>query len=135
MSVLKKKSFPICAAIGMGAALLLTALLLLPVSAAVESGALDMGVGRILAYVCVGMSVLVPSAVIARVRGRQALATGGVIALGCALLAALCCALAGERCAFGPWAAYTAAALAVGALAGALLGVRQNSHKKRRRRS
>lgn len=133
MSVLKKKSFPICVAIGEGAALVLTALLLLPVAAAVNSGKVGPGFGSAAAYVCAWLAVLVSGCFIARVRGRQALATGGAIALGYAVLSALCCALAGDKCAFGTWYLYLLSALAAGALIGALLSVRQSAHKKRRR--
>ena len=133
MSFLKKRSFALCAAIGEGCALALTALLLLPVAAGVSAEALPMQAGGYLAFLAAGISVLIPTAVIAKARGRQALATGGVIGGGYGLLAALACALAGSKSAFGLWLAYLAGAAAVGALAGAMLSVRQNRHKKRRR--
>lgn len=133
LSRLKKSSFPLCAAIGEGCALALTALLLLPAAWAVSAGLLPETAGRIAACVPAGLAVLVTTAVIVRVRGREALATGGAIALGAVLLAALCCALGGAKSAFGPWLAWLAGAAAAGGLAGALAGIRRNSHKKRRR--
>ncbi len=133
MSFLKKKTFAVSAAIGEGCALVLTALLLLPVAWAVASGMVGEAAGGICACVAAGLGVLVPTAVIARARGREALATGGAIALGLVALAALLCALGGGKCAFGLWLAYLTGAVAVGGLTGALTSVRQNRHKKRRR--
>ena len=133
MSYLKKSSFPLCAAIGEGCALVLTALLLLPIAWAVSAGIIPEQAGGPAAAVAAGLGVLISTAVIARVRGREALVTGGAIALGALLLAGVCCALAGSGGAFGPWLAYLAGANLLGGLAGALLGVRRNSHKRRRR--
>ncbi len=133
MSFLKKSSFAVCAAIGVGAALVMTALALLPAAWAVSAGLLPEPAGRTAALVLAGLAVLIATAVIARARGREALVTGGAIALGILALAALCCALGGGKCAFGPWLLYLTGALAIGCLAGALLGIRRNSHKKRRR--
>ena len=114
-------------------ALALTALLLLPAAWAVAAEALPLEAGQLLPYLATGLSVLVPTAVIGRIRGREALAVGCVVAGGYEALAALTCALAGAKCAFGPWLAWLAAAVLAGALAGALLSVRQNRHKRRRR--
>ena len=133
MSFLKKWSFGLCAAAGEGCALLLTALLLLPAAWAVSAEALVLEAGLVLPYAAAALAVLVPTAVIARVRGRQALQFAGAIAGGYILLAALGCALRGAKSAFGPWLGLLAAAVLAGALAGALLSVRQNRHKRRRR--
>ena len=133
MSVLKKKSFALCAAIGEGAAIVLTLLLLLPVAAVVNSGTVGEQTGAIAVNICAGVGVLVPTLVIARARGQQALATGGAIALCYVVLAGVCCALGGGNAAFGMWFAWLAAAVAAGGLIGALLSIRQKSHRKRRR--
>lgn len=133
MSFLKKWSFALCAAAGEGCALILTALLLLPAAWAVSSEALPMQAGLLLPYIAACLAVLVPTAVIARVRGREALITGGTIGGVYILLSALACALSGTKSAFGPWLGYLAAAVLAGALAGALLSVRQNRHKRHRR--
>ncbi len=133
MSFLKKSGFAAAAAMGTGAALVLTALVLLPAAWAVSAGLVPEQAGRTAALVVAGLAVLAATAVIAKVRGREALATGGAVALGTLTLAALCCALGGAKCAFGPWLAYLAGAALAGGLAGAMAGVRRNSHKKRRR--
>ena len=132
MSFLKKQSFPLSAAIGEGCALLLTAALLLPAAWAVSAELLPLEAGPMLACAAAGLAVLVPTAVIARARGQQALITGGAIGGGYILLTALACALGGEKSAFGAWLATLAGAVLLGALAGALLSVRQNRHKRRR---
>ena len=133
MSFLKKKSFAVCAAIGEGAAIVLTLLLLLPVAAVVNQGTLGEATASVVSAVCAGISVLIPTVVIARARGKEALATGGAIALGYLALAALCCALGGSGAAFGMWLAWLAVSVAAGALIGAMLSVRRNSRRKKRR--
>ena len=133
MSFLKKSSFAVCAAIGEGCAALLTAVLLFPAAWAVSAEAATLDMGSICAFIVSGLSVSIPTAVIARVRGREALATAGAIGGGYILIAAVLCALGGPKNAYGPWLGYLSAAVVVGALAGALLSVRQNKHKKRRR--
>ena len=133
MSFFKKKSFAVCAAIGVGGALILTALGLLPVTWAVIREVLPEGSGGVCAAIVAGLSVLAATAVVVRGRGREALATGGVIGGAYVLLAALLCALGGSKSAFGPWLAYLTGAVLIGALAGALVSVRQNKHKRRRR--
>ena len=132
MSFLKKRYFAVCAGIGEACALALTALLALPIAWAIRSEALPQSLGGICAAVCAGIGVLISTAVIARARGRQAMATGGAVGGGAVVLAALCCALGGSRCAFGPWLGVLAAAAGVGAVAGALLALRRNTHKRRR---
>ncbi len=136
MSILKKTktSFAMCAAMGEGGALLLTALLLLPVAWAIQDEVLDQRAGWICAFIAAGLSVLIPTAVIVRARGRRALATGGSIALGYVVLAALCCALGGGGTAFGTWLLWLAAAVAAGGLLGAMISVRSKTRGRRRRR-
>ena len=133
MSFLKKKSFAACVAMGEGCALALTALLALPFAWAIRAEALPQSLGWILAAVCAGVGVLVPTAVIGRAGGRQAMATGGALGGGYVILAALGCALGGGRCAFGPWLGALTAAVAAGVLLGTLLSIRQNAHRRRRR--
>ncbi len=129
----RKKSLIVSAAIGEGCALALTAVLLLPVAWAVIRELLPEGVGGGCAAGIAGISVWGATVFIVRCRGREALATGGIIAGAYVLLAALACALGGDKCAFGLWLAYLTAAVLAGALAGALMSVRQNTHKKRKR--
>ncbi len=133
MSFLKKSSFAVCAAVGTGCAIVLTALLLLPFAWAVQRQWLPQQGGWLYAAGCAFAAVLVPTAVIARTRRRQAMATGGVLSLAYVALVALLCALGGKNCAFGLWLAALAAAALAGGMAGAVLSIRQNTHKKRRR--
>ena len=133
MSVLKKKSFPVCIAAGVICALLLTVLTLLPFAWAIHGEALGENMQGPCCLIAVWISVFVPTVIIAKTRGRQALATGGSIALGYVVLAALLCALGGSACAFGMWLVWLAADAAVAGLIGAVLSLRQNRHKKRRR--
>ena len=130
---LKKKSFAVCAAMGECCAILLTAVLLLPVALAVSGEVLPEALGGICAVAAAGISVFVPTVVIARIRARQVLATAGAIALGYVVLAALCCALGGAGSAFGLWLLRLAAAVGAGGLMGAVLSIRQNTHRKRKR--
>ena len=130
---LKKKSFAVCAAVGECCAILLTALLLLPVAMAISGEALPEAMGGICAVAAAGVSVFVPTVVIARVRARQVLATAGAIALGYVVLAALCCALSGAESAFGMWLLWLAVAVGAGGLMGAVLSIRQNTHRKHKR--
>ena len=132
MQFFRKRSFPICAAVGEGCALALTGLVLLPVAWAIGREFIPEAAGAICAPAAAGLSVLVTTAVIARSRGREALATGAAIGLSYLLLAALLCAMGGGKTAFGPWLAWLSAALCAGGLAGALLSVRRNIHKKRK---
>ena len=133
MSFFKKRPFAVCAAVGEGCALILTALLLLPAAWAVSSEMLPERLCLPAAIAAAGLAVLLPSAVIARIRGREAVPLAGAIGGGYILLAAVACALGGEKSAFGPWLLYLAGAAVAGALLGAVLSVRQNRHKKHRR--
>ena len=133
MSILKKKSFTLIVAMGLGAALLMTALLLLPMALLIHKEVLGLGMGWLCAVLAAGLSIFVPTAVIVKIRGRQALATGGALALGYVLLAALLCALGGSGFAFGPWLIRLACAVTAGGLAGAMVSIGQNTRRKRRR--
>ncbi len=133
MTFFKKRSFLVCAAIGEGCVLALTALLCLPLAWAVTREFLPEAAGGAAVLIAAGLSVLAVTAVIVKSRGKEALATGGVIAGGYILLAALACALAGSKSAFGTWLVYLAAAVLLGGAIGAAASIRQNAHKRRRR--
>ncbi len=132
LSFLKKRSFAVCAAMGVGGALALTALLMLPGALLVGGETLPERYGWIYALGAAGLSVLAVTAIIGRARGREVLATGGAVAAAYVLLAALLCALGGKNCAFGMWLACLAGAVAAGGAAGAMLSVRHNAHHRRR---
>ena len=133
MTFFKKRSFPVSAAVGEGCALALTALLCLPLAWATIRELLPEAAGGLCAAAAAGLSVMAVTAVIGRSRGREALATGCAIGGGYVLLAALLCALSGGKGAFGPWLGYLCAAVFAGGSAGAMVSVRQKTHKKRRR--
>ena len=133
MSILKKKSFPLTVAIGLGAALVLTALLLLPIALLIHKEVLGLNMGWLCAPLTAGLGIFVSTAVIVKARGRQALATGGALALGYVLLAALVCALGGSGFAFGPWLIRLSCAVAAGGLAGAMVSIGKNTRRKSRR--
>ncbi|MCD8322597.1 MAG: hypothetical protein LUC89_06925 [Oscillospiraceae bacterium] len=133
MSKLKKMSLPAAAALGEAGALLLTAVLLLPFAMAIQRETIGQEWGWLCAAASAGLSVCAATVAVARSRGRQALATGGVIALGYVALAALLCALGGSGSAFGVWLARLAAGVGIGAFGGVLLSIRQNAHRKKRR--
>ncbi|MCD8115891.1 MAG: hypothetical protein LUE21_02045 [Oscillospiraceae bacterium] len=133
MSKLKKMSFPAAAAVGEAGALALTAVLLLPVAAAIHRESLGQEWTWLCAVTAAGLSICAATVFVARSRDRQALATGGTIALGYVALAALLCAMGGAGSAFGVWLARLAAGAAAGGLVGAVLSIRQNVHRKKRR--
>ena len=133
MSILKKKSFTLTVAIGLGAALIFTALLLLPTALLIHKEVLDLTAGWLCAALAAGLGVFVSTAVIVKVRGRQALATGGALALGYVLLAALLCALGGSGFSFGAWLIRLSCAVAAGGLAGAMVSIGKNTRRKSRR--
>ena len=133
MTFFKKRSFLICAAVGEGCALALTALLCLPLAWAITREVLPEAIGGVAASIAAGLSVLAVTVLIAKSRGKEALATGGAIAGTYILLAALVCALAGRNSAFGPWLVYLAAAVLLGGALGAVASIRQNTHKRHRR--
>lgn len=132
MTFFKKRSFIVCTAVGVTAAAVFTALLCLPLAWAVTREALPEAYGGACAAAVSGLAVLIATAVIVRSRGREALAMGGAIGAGYALLAALLCAMSGGNSAFGPWLIALCAAVFAGGVAGALISVRQNTHKKRK---
>ncbi len=135
MLKLQKKSLSLSALIGLGCAVVLTGLFCLPFAAAVYHQALPLESAWMWAVLSAGLSVFVTTLVIARLRQRQALPTGGCIAGGFLLLAALVCALGGEGFLFGTWLLWLGGAVALGGLLGAVMSIRQNSHKKRRSRT
>ncbi len=131
-NMLKKKGLLPAAAIGLGAALGMTALLCLGAAALIHNGALPMSAAGLLAVSAAGVSIWGAVLTVSRIRGRQAMPTVGVIAGGFLLLAALLCALGGEKASFGPWLWQLGLAALAGGLLGAVMSLRQNSHKKGR---
>ncbi len=132
MSKLKKKNIAVSAAAGVLAAIALTALLCLPFAAAVRHQVLSLGGVWVWAVLAAGLSVFISTLVIARARQRQALPTGGCIAGGVLLSAALVCALGGAGLHFGVRFLWLGGAVLAGGMLGAVMSIRQNQHKKRR---
>lgn len=133
MSKLKKMSFPAAASLGVAGALLLTAVLLLVFAALIHREVLGQEWGWLCAVASAGLSICAATVAVARSRGRQALAIGVAITLGYVALAALLCAMGGSNSAFGIWLARLTVGAVAGALAGAMLSIRQNAHRKKRR--
>lgn len=133
MSKLKKQGLLLSAAMGAGAAALLTAVLCLPFAAAISKGALPLETSLVWALIAAGVSVMLASLVVARARARQFLPTGAAIAGLYALLAALVCALGGKGFSFGPWLLWLIGTVLFGSLLGAVMSIRQNTHGKRRK--
>ncbi len=128
---LKKSGLVPAAAIGLLFAVCLTALLCLPLSAAVYRELVPSDSAGALAYIAAGLSVFFTVFIIARRRARQALPTAGLIAGGYCVLAAIVCAVCGTAARFGVWLAVLAAAVAVGALLGAVLSIRKKPRARR----
>ena len=122
---LKKLGLAPAAAIGLLCAVLLTALLCLPLSAAVYRELVPTDSAGLLAYIAAGLSVFLTVFIVVRRRARQALPTAGLIAAGYCVLAAIVCAVCGTAAHFGVWLAILAAAVAVAALLGAVLSIRK----------
>lgn len=133
LAKLRKKGLPVSAAAALLAALVLTALLCLPFAAAMCREALPLTGVQLWSVLAAGLSVMIATLVTARLRGRQALPTGAIVAGGYIVLAALACALGGADAAFGPWLWQLGAAVLAGGLLGAFMSIRQKSHKKRRK--
>lgn len=132
MQKLKKKGLAASAAIGLGCAIVLTALLCLPFAAAICRGILPMSGAFICAATAAGLGVFIATLFIAGLRQRQALPTGDIIGGGFVLLCALFCALGGKGFTFGGWLLWLAGAVLLGGLLGAFMSIGQNKHKKRR---
>lgn len=131
-NILKKKGLVPAAAMGLGGALLLTALLCLVLAAVIHHETLPLSAAGLCAAIAAGLSVFAATLVISRLRGRQAMPTAGIIAGGFVLLAALICALGGRGFDFGPWLLRLCIAAAAGGLLGAVMSIGQNPHKKTR---
>lgn len=131
---LKKSGLALTSAVGLGAALGVTALLCLGAAALIRRGTLPMRMADVCAAVSAGVAVWLVVWLITRARGRQALPTAACVAGGYVLLAALLCAMGGEKSAFGAWLWRLSAAVAGGGLLGAVMSLRQNTHRKRRGR-
>lgn len=131
---LKKSGLALSAGIGLVAALGMTALFCLGAAALIRRGTLPMQTADVCASVSAGVAVWITVWSITRMRGRQALPTAACIAGGYVLLAALLCAMGGEKSTFGAWLWWLSAAVSGGGLLGAVMSIRQNTHKKRRGR-
>ena len=134
MSGWKKRGLVPGCLIGLGAAVLLTALIALAETPLFLRGLLPTDRVGLCAWAAAGLAAFVSVLVIARLRGRQAMPTAGIVAGGYILLAALLCALGGGRCAFGPWLLWTAVSAAAGALLGAVMSIRKRGSRRRRGR-
>lgn len=131
-NILKKKGLLPAAAIGLSAALGMTALLCLGIAALIHNGTLPMAAAGLCAVASAGVSIWCAVLMVSRLRGRQAMPTAGIIAGGFVFLAALICALGGEKSTFGPWLWQLGLAALAGGILGAVMSLRQNSHKKAR---
>lgn len=133
MSKLRKMNLPAAGGIGLCAAVLLTVLLCIPGAAMINGGLLPLSTCAVWAYAAAGISVFAATLTMTRLRKRQAMPTAGIIAGGYILLSAALCAFGGEGTAFGRWLWQLILAVAAGGLVGAVMSIRQNPHKKRRR--
>lgn len=133
MAKLKKLNLPAACGVGLCAALALTALLCIPGAVVIDRGALPLDLAPVWATAAAGLAVFAAALLLSKVRGRQALPAAGAVAGGYILLAAVLCALGGDKSGFGPWLWKLAIAVMSGALLGAVLSIRQNPHRKRRR--
>lgn len=133
LAKLSKKGLAVSCGIALVFALALTALLCLPLTAAVYREALPLERVGAMAYIAAGISVFAAVFLTARTRARQALPTGAAVAGAYLALMALVCALGGEGASFGAWLWQLGAAVFAGGLLGAVMSIRQKSHRKRRR--
>ena len=132
MSGLKKMNLPVSVCVGLACAVLLTLLLCVPGAMIVNRGILPMSVCPYWAAGAAGLAVLFAALVIAGARKRQTLPTAAALAGGYVVLALLMALIMGGSLA-GGWLARLVIAVAVGGFLGAIMSIRQNPHKKRRR--
>ena len=133
MSKLKKLNLPAAGGIGRGLAVLMTVLLCIPGAAVINGGILPLAACDGWACGAAGVAVFAATMMLGKLRKRQALPTAGIIAGGYILLCAALCAFGEEGSAFGPWLGRLLCAVAAGGVLGAVMSIRQNPHKKRRR--
>ena len=132
MSGWKKRGLVPSCLMGLGAAVLMTALFTLLETPLFLRGLLPTDKLGLCACAAAGLAVFIAVLLTARLRGRQAMPTAGIVAGGYVLLAALLCALGGGRCSFGPWLLRAAAFAASGALLGAVMSIKKSGSRRRR---
>ncbi len=117
--------------VGVGASAGCTALLCLALTPLFTKEYISLDRAELLAPMAAGIAVFAVAWVLTRRRGRQTLATSGIVAGGYILLAALVCALGGRDFGFGPWLGRLVLAVGAGALLGAIMSLRATPGKKR----
>ena len=132
MSSLKKWSLPAAAGAGIAAVILLTVLLCLPGAALIDREVLPLSSAPYWAAGSACAAACAATLAVCKIRKRQTLPTAASIAAGAALFDLLCAVIGGAE-AVGPWMIRLLFALFTGGLLGAVLSIRQNAHKKRRR--
>jgi putative membrane protein (TIGR04086 family) len=133
MSKWKKKGLLPWCAVGLAAAGILTALVCLVLAAVIEKGGIPMNLAQPVSIGTAGISVLVVTAAVTKLRGRQYLATGAALGGGYGLICALLCALSGAGAAFGLWNLWLICAVMAGGMLGAIMSIGKKSHAKRRK--
>ena len=131
-NILRKKGLVPAAAIGLGGAVLLTALLCLLFAGIIHRETLPLSAAEYCAAAAAGIAVFAATLIVSRLRGRQAMPTAAIIAGGLVFLAALICALGGAGSEFGPWLIHLCIAAFCGGLLGAIMSIGHNPHKKSR---
>ena len=133
MRKLKKLGLLPASLLGLLLSLAVTALFCLPFAAVICRGLLPMETMGLWALLAAGLGVMAGTVCVVRLRGRQVMPTAGIVGGGFLLTASLLCAAGGARSDFGPWLFWLAAAVLAGGLLGAVMSIRQNTHKKHRR--
>lgn len=129
----KKLSLAACGGLGALAAAVLTAALCVPAAILIHRQVLPAETGRTLVQIIAGVSMAVSACIAAALRGRQALLTAGLAAAGVLLAAILAGLLLGTGEGMTAWLPRLACCLFFGAAAGAVMSLRRNPQKKRRR--
>ena len=132
MSGWKKWKLPTAAGIGLGCAALLTPILCAPGAWIAARGTLPLGACPYWAACAAFLAVFLPVFFIAGARKRQALPTGGAVAGGYAAIALILSLVCGNATG-GAWLGRVVIAVFAGGALGAVMSIRQNPHKKRRR--
>ena len=132
MSGWKKWSLPAAAGVGLGCAALLTPILCAPGAWIAARGSLPLRACPYWAACAAGLAVFLPVLLIAGARKKQALPTAGAVAGGYAALALILSLVFGHTPG-GAWLGRVVIAVFVGGALGAVMSIRQNPHKKRRR--
>lgn len=125
-------NLPVSACVGLAGAVLLTLLLCVPGALIIDRGILPLSACPYWAAGAAGLAVFFAALVIAGVRKRQTLPTAGALAGGYVVLSLLLALIMGGSLA-GGWLIRLVIAVAAGGFLGAVMSIRQNPHKKRRR--